>query len=137
MSCSDCQKRMHLGLDVNSGAATPSSSPDDDMDVGGGGGNKANGPAAGVGGTNSDIGSSASPTDLHDITVSPDIDYSLPITTTYLKHMRSLGYSEEDALNPERAGVSTTHFEHINNSLLPKIFGHPGSNFDRHSFLAD
>ncbi|XP_071447760.1 uncharacterized protein [Hetaerina americana] len=28
----------------------------------------------------------------------PDIDYSLPITTTYLKHMRSLGYTDEDAL---------------------------------------
>jgi hypothetical protein len=28
----------------------------------------------------------------------PDIDFSLPITTTYLKHMRSLGYTDEDAL---------------------------------------
>lgn len=29
----------------------------------------------------------------------PEIDYSLPITTTYLKHLRSLGYSEEEVLS--------------------------------------
>jgi hypothetical protein len=29
------------------------------------------------------------------------IDYSLPITTTYLKHMRSLGLTDEEALGVE------------------------------------
>ncbi|XP_049275607.1 nucleolar protein 4 isoform X3 [Rhipicephalus sanguineus] len=29
-----------------------------------------------------------------------DVDFSVPITTAYLKHMRSLGLSEEDAFNP-------------------------------------
>uniref|UniRef100_A0A224YPH1 PNUTS protein n=1 Tax=Rhipicephalus zambeziensis TaxID=60191 RepID=A0A224YPH1_9ACAR len=29
-----------------------------------------------------------------------DVDFSVPITTAYLKHMRSLGLSDEDAFNP-------------------------------------
>lgn len=29
-----------------------------------------------------------------------DLDFSVPITTAYLKHMRSLGLSDEDAFNP-------------------------------------
>ncbi|GJQ81064.1 hypothetical protein Trydic_g21871 [Trypoxylus dichotomus] len=35
-----------------------------------------------------------------------EIDYSLPITTTYLKYMRSLGCAEEDALKFENKTVS-------------------------------
>lgn len=35
-----------------------------------------------------------------------EIDYSLPITTTYLKYMRSLGCSDEDALKFENKHVS-------------------------------
>ncbi|XP_044733723.1 nucleolar protein 4 [Chrysoperla carnea] len=31
-----------------------------------------------------------------------EFDYNLPITTTYLKHMRTLGYTDEDALKFER-----------------------------------
>lgn len=31
-----------------------------------------------------------------------EIDYSLPITTTYLKYMRSLGCTDEDALKFEK-----------------------------------
>lgn len=37
-----------------------------------------------------------------------EIDYSLPITTTYLKYMRSLGCTDEDALKFEK--VSVLHF---------------------------
>lgn len=37
-----------------------------------------------------------------------EIDYSLPITTTYLKYMRSLGCTDEDALKFENKTVS--HF---------------------------
>lgn len=35
-----------------------------------------------------------------------EIDYSMPITTTYLKYMRSLGCSDEDALKFENKHVS-------------------------------
>lgn len=35
-----------------------------------------------------------------------EIDYSLPITTTYLKYMRSLGCTDEDALKLENKNVS-------------------------------
>lgn len=43
-----------------------------------------------------------------------DIDYSLPITTTYLKYMRSLGCTDEDALKFESKNVSLLidHFLH-------------------------
>uniref|UniRef100_T1J728 Nucleolar protein 4 helical domain-containing protein n=1 Tax=Strigamia maritima TaxID=126957 RepID=T1J728_STRMM len=91
MQCADCQKRMH--------AATTSAAPPAE-------------PAGGSNGTPSPAPSdtSTATTRLRDnessacaVSVSdpPQIDFSLPITTTYLKHMRSLGYSEEDALNPE------------------------------------
>ncbi|XP_023215988.1 nucleolar protein 4-like isoform X2 [Centruroides vittatus] len=52
----------------------------------------------GKGGNHSNDEGSSSP-ESSDL---PDIDYSVPITTTYLKHMRSLGYSREDALNLDR-----------------------------------
>lgn len=35
-----------------------------------------------------------------------DIDYSLPITTTYLKYMRSLGCKDEDAFKFDNKHVS-------------------------------
>ncbi|CAM1298968.1 NOL4 (predicted) [Pycnogonum litorale] len=88
MSCSDCQKRMHLGQD-GPGSATPS--PDEDV------------PSVISAGSSPDFQENGS--SMHD-TIAADIDYSLPITTTYLKHMRSLGYSEEDALNPDREDCS-------------------------------
>ncbi|CAB3385447.1 Hypothetical predicted protein [Cloeon dipterum] len=58
----------------------------------------------------------------------PLIDYSLPITTTYLKHMRSLGLTDDEALNLEkessmshsaakrRAKVNTPIFFKVSNS---------------------
>ncbi|XP_069676106.1 nucleolar protein 4-like isoform X2 [Periplaneta americana] len=56
----------------------------------------------------------------------PDIDFSLPITTTYLKHMRSLGYTDEDALKidvednvstPEPDVTDDDHFPGRNGDL--------------------
>lgn len=41
------------------------------------------------------------------ILMAGDIDYSLPITTTYLKYMRSLGCTDEDALKLESKTVSS------------------------------
>lgn len=35
-----------------------------------------------------------------------EIDYSLPITTTYLKYMRSLGCTDEEAFKFENRTVS-------------------------------
>lgn len=48
------------------------------------------------------------------ILMAGDIDYSLPITTTYLKYMRSLGCTDEDALKFENKHVSLVieHFLH-------------------------
>lgn len=40
------------------------------------------------------------------ILLSGDIDYSLPITTTYLKYMRSLGCRDEDAFKFDNKHVS-------------------------------
>lgn len=40
------------------------------------------------------------------ILMAGEIDYSLPITTTYLKYMRSLGCTDEDALKLESKTVS-------------------------------
>lgn len=80
MSCTDCQKRMHLGAEqqpkTSTGNHDNSHQPDESI-------------------SSLDITAGDDTDSLH-------IDYSLPITTTYLKHMRSLGYSEEDALNPDR-----------------------------------
>ncbi|KAH7976726.1 hypothetical protein HPB52_018706 [Rhipicephalus sanguineus] len=36
-----------------------------------------------------------------------DVDFSVPITTAYLKHMRSLGLSEEDAFNPREVSETS------------------------------
>ncbi|GFY55890.1 nucleolar protein 4 [Trichonephila inaurata madagascariensis] len=80
MSCTDCQKRMHLGAEQQPKTWT---------------GNHDNGHQPDESISSLDITAGDDTDSLH-------IDYSLPITTTYLKHMRSLGYSEEDALNPDR-----------------------------------
>ncbi|GFR00518.1 nucleolar protein 4 [Trichonephila clavata] len=80
MSCTDCQKRMHLGAEQQPKTST---------------GNHDNGHQPDESISSLDITAGDDTDSLH-------IDYSLPITTTYLKHMRSLGYSEEDALNPDR-----------------------------------
>lgn len=75
MSCTDCQKRMHLGAEQRAASS----------------GCHDNGPDESL----SSLDTAPGDDSMH-------IDYSLPITTTYLKHMRSLGYTEEDALNPDR-----------------------------------
>lgn len=48
-----------------------------------------------------------------------EIDYSLPITTTYLKYMRSLGCTDEDALKFENKNVS-----HLIERFLHDIISH-------------
>ncbi|XP_015926304.1 nucleolar protein 4 [Parasteatoda tepidariorum] len=74
MSCTDCQKRMHLGTaEQKTGSNHDNGQLEESI---------------------SSVG--------EETTDSLHIDYSLPITTTYLKHMRSLGYSDEEALNPDR-----------------------------------
>ncbi|XP_022252262.1 nucleolar protein 4-like [Limulus polyphemus] len=94
MSCADCQKRMHLaaeGATNNNGRK---------------GGYQGNGERSDSSGSSSP--ESGSPTHGNcsaTAEAATDIDYSLPITTTYLKRMRSLGFSDEDALNPEKKQV--------------------------------
>ncbi|XP_076332760.1 nucleolar protein 4-like [Tachypleus tridentatus] len=91
MSCADCQKRMHLaaeGATNNNGRK---------------GGYQGNGERSDSSGSSSP--ESRSPTHGNcsaTAEAAAFIDYSLPITTTYLKRMRSLGFSDEDALNPDR-----------------------------------
>ncbi|GIX67473.1 nucleolar protein 4 [Caerostris extrusa] len=97
MSCTDCQKRMHLGADQQQKTST---------------GNHDNG-------HHLDESISSLDTTAGDDTDSLHIDYSLPITTTYLKHMRSLGYSEEDALNPDRE--VSKHLQHFD-SYFKNVF---------------
>ncbi|XP_022239408.1 nucleolar protein 4-like [Limulus polyphemus] len=94
MSCADCQKRMHL---------TTEGTTNNNGRKGGCQGNRERGDSSGSSSPESGSPSheecSATPE------IAADIDYSLPITTTYLKRMRSLGFSDEDALNPEREQV--------------------------------
>ncbi|KFM78074.1 Nucleolar protein 4, partial [Stegodyphus mimosarum] len=102
MSCTDCQKRMHLGADQK----TPTGNHDNGQQL--------------------DESISSLDTTAWDETDSLHIDYSLPITTTYLKHMRSLGYSEEDALNPDREDsedVESEVSEEPNTPLNPAAGG--------------
>lgn len=164
MSCSDCQKRMHLTNGAlssiapaaatanaadspahNSGnvTATPAAPPPTTAETAsssGYQGNSANGNNAGgascgpgsrgAGSPSRDVtsksaaGATASPTSsaasspggaagsdasatagravgarIASVTAA-DLDFSVPITTAYLKHMRSLGLSDEDAFNP-------------------------------------
>lgn len=98
MSCTDCQKRMHLGAEQQQ--KTPTGNHDNGHQL--------------------DESISSLDTTAGDDTDSLHIDYSLPITTTYLKHMRSLGYSEEDALNPDRE-VSKAFFSSFL-SQIPNFF---------------
>ncbi|CAL1261588.1 unnamed protein product [Larinioides sclopetarius] len=104
MSCTDCQKRMHLGAEQQQ--KTPTGNHDNGHQL--------------------DESISSLDTTAGDDTDSLHIDYSLPITTTYLKHMRSLGYSEEDALNPDREDsedVESEVSEEPNTPLNPAAAG--------------
>ncbi|GFS83688.1 nucleolar protein 4 [Nephila pilipes] len=104
MSCTDCQKRMHLGAEQQPKTST---------------GNHDNGHQPDESISSLDIAAGDDTDSLH-------IDYSLPITTTYLKHMRSLGYSEEDALNPDREDsedVESEVSEEPNTPLNPAAAG--------------
>ncbi|XP_013779844.1 nucleolar protein 4-like [Limulus polyphemus] len=106
MSCVDCQKRMHVGVD--SGGKSGSH------------GNKEHG--ASSGNTSPESVSSARG-DSSATHLTTDIDYSLPITTTYLKRMRSLGYSEEEALNFDGeevpSNIESESSEHEAGGMLP------------------
>ncbi|XP_076317691.1 nucleolar protein 4-like isoform X2 [Tachypleus tridentatus] len=97
MSCADCQKRMHL---------TAEGTTNNNGRKGGCQGNRERGDSS-----ESSSPESGSPSH-EECSATPeiaaDIDYSLPITTTYLKRMRSLGFSDEDALNPEREQVEAS-----------------------------
>ncbi|GFV81364.1 nucleolar protein 4-like [Trichonephila clavipes] len=99
MSCTDCQKRMHLGAEQQAKTST---------------GNHDNGHQPDESISSLDITAGDDTDSLH-------IDYSLPITTTYLKHMRSLGYSEEDALNPDReVSNHTLHISLVFSTFLER-----------------
>lgn len=50
-----------------------------------------------------------------------NIDFSLPITTTYLKYMRSLGCTDEDAMKLENRQVSVV-IEHLMHELVSHYF---------------
>ncbi|XP_075525393.1 nucleolar protein 4 isoform X4 [Dermacentor variabilis] len=159
MSCSDCQKRMHLtngalsaiapvtaaanadSPALSSGVATPAAPPPTTTAETASSGYPSNGAASGnsAGGASCRTGSGSPCRDVTSVsaggaTASPassassspggaagsdasaaaaravgariasvtaaDLDFSVPITTAYLKHMRSLGLSDEDAFNP-------------------------------------
>ncbi|KAH9363296.1 hypothetical protein HPB48_006402 [Haemaphysalis longicornis] len=159
MSCSDCQKRMHLTngalstatvLNADSPAlnssgvapaavpGTPAGSPgyqsnsnnsSSNNNKGGshgaggnagascqsesgaardvklaGGATAESSPASSPGGAASEASSSASTARAAGARIprvsAAQLDFSVPITTAYLKHMRSLGLSDEDAFNP-------------------------------------
>ena len=53
------------------------------------------------------------------ITLPSNIDFSMPITTTYLKYMKSLGCKEEDALDFDSKHVSV-----VINQFLHEIINH-------------
>ncbi|KAG0416998.1 hypothetical protein HPB47_005954, partial [Ixodes persulcatus] len=138
MSCSDCQKRMHLTngcltgvtstttTNNNNGGgatpelaspgypgnacATPGSAPLSDVISGGDCGSGAistsspesspDGDASGDGGGDGGaLGACVAETGTTPAVIAAELDFSVPITTAYLKHMRSLGLSDGDALN--------------------------------------
>lgn len=138
MSCSDCQKRMHLTngcltgvtstttTNNNNGGgatpelaspgypgnacATPGSAPLSDVISGGACGSGAistsspesspDGDASGDGGGDGGaLGACVAETGTTPAVIAAELDFSVPITTAYLKHMRSLGLSDGDALN--------------------------------------
>ncbi|XP_059476293.1 nucleolar protein 4 isoform X2 [Neocloeon triangulifer] len=95
LQCTDCQRRPSM---TDSG----SPSPPPIIPVAPAPGATPSGPAGGSAGgapvTAHPSVTSATPGRLEP----PLIDYSLPITTTYLKHMRSLGLTDDEALNLEK-----------------------------------
>ncbi|XP_022243327.1 nucleolar protein 4-like isoform X2 [Limulus polyphemus] len=90
MSCADCQKRMHVATECD-GKSGYYGNKDRRVRSG------ANSPGSG------------SPVLEENNTpqLTTDIDYNLPITTTYLKRMRSLGFSKEEALNFDREEITS------------------------------
>ncbi|EEC15159.1 hypothetical protein IscW_ISCW010757 [Ixodes scapularis] len=148
MSCSDCQKRMHLSNGCltgvtstttnnnNGGGATPDlaspgypgngcattgSAPSNDVISGGDCGSGAistsspesspDGDASGDGGGGDGgaLGACVAEPGTTPAVIAAELDFSVPITTAYLKHMRSLGLSDGDALNHKE--VSSTTFD--------------------------
>ncbi|GAB6029782.1 hypothetical protein CHUAL_005495 [Chamberlinius hualienensis] len=117
MQCSDCQKRMHPGASSSStfpnSSATKTQLPS----------TSSSSAASNTKSTSACELNSSHSTNLHEglsnnsnpeadegqcedldknhpnTATPPEINFSLPITTTYLKHLRSLGYSEEEVLN--------------------------------------
>ncbi|XP_065340914.1 nucleolar protein 4 isoform X4 [Cloeon dipterum] len=95
LQCTDCQRRPSM-------TDSQSPSPPPIMPVAPAPGATPSGPAGGSAG--------GAPVTVHPSVTSatpgrlepPLIDYSLPITTTYLKHMRSLGLTDDEALNLEK-----------------------------------
>ncbi|XP_076329321.1 nucleolar protein 4-like isoform X2 [Tachypleus tridentatus] len=88
MSCADCQKRMHVTVSdgVKSGYQ----------------GNKECGASSGNTSPESIRGDNSATQ-----STTTDIDYNVPITTTYLKRMRSLGYTEQEALRFDREEIAS------------------------------
>ena len=87
MSCSDCQKRMHLSVETNN---------------------------------NAQASCEVTP---HVTSDPPIIDFSLPITTTYLNHMREKGYSKDDVIfnnyeQDQKREESAEDEQEVRNSLL-------------------
>ncbi|CAN8006149.1 unnamed protein product, partial [Ixodes pacificus] len=155
MSCSDCQKRMHLtngcltgvtsttttnnyngggatpelaspGYPGN-GCATPGSAPSTDVISGGDCGSGAistsspesspDGDASGDGGGDGGaLGACVAEPGTTPAVIAAELDFSVPITTAYLKHMRSLGLSDGDALNHKE--VSSTTFDTSTTSFV-------------------
>ncbi|XP_076320094.1 nucleolar protein 4-like [Tachypleus tridentatus] len=106
MSCVDCQKRMHVGTEIGGKSGSH--------------GNKEHGASSGNTSPES-VSSARGDNSATPLTI--DIDYSLPITTTYLKRMRSLGYTEEEALNFDGEEISSNieseGSEHEAGGMLP------------------
>ena len=84
MACSDCQKRMHLSLEHNNNHNDNDNDDDNEVD---------------------------DHVDSHDVSETrvprdpapPIIDFSLPITTTYLTHMRTKScYPDDPFMIPEK-----------------------------------
>ncbi|XP_046357892.1 nucleolar protein 4-like isoform X1 [Haliotis rufescens] len=74
MSCADCQKRMHLSFEHNNNTTCA---------------------------TNQNGSSTISPSHVTDDP--PMIDFSLPITQTYLNHMRNKGYASDFSCHDEES----------------------------------
>ncbi|XP_067135143.1 nucleolar protein 4-like [Centruroides vittatus] len=90
MSCANCQKRMHLASD-----SSPPHPGAGNGKIGSRHGNE-------VSCNQRSKGTSSTPGD------SEEIDYSLPITTTYLKHMKSLTYDVNGTMRVDGEECSST-----------------------------